>query len=56
MKEVSEKQGRTILFVSHNIGAVNQLCQTGILLEHGAIINQGEINDVANSYQKLLIS
>jgi len=52
MKEVSEKQGRTILFVSHNIGAVRQLCQIGILLEHGAIVFSGSADEVATEYVK----
>lgn len=51
MKAVSENDGRTVLFVSHNIGAVKQLCQTGILLEHGRIINSGDVETVLHSYE-----
>lgn len=54
MKDVSENEGRTILFVSHSMGAVRNLCQTGILLDHGKIINQGDMDDVAKSYEQLL--
>jgi len=54
MKDVSENEGRTILFVSHNIGAVKQLCQTGILLEHGKIIDAGSTETVIATYNKLL--
>jgi len=54
MKDVSENQGRTILFVSHNIGAVRQLCQTGILLEHGQIREYGEVGMVLQAYETSL--
>ena len=50
MKDVSEHQGRTVLFVSHNLGAVQNLCQRGILLEHGKITLEGMINEVTNRY------
>ncbi|MBP7807783.1 MAG: ABC transporter ATP-binding protein [Bacteroidia bacterium] len=50
MKEVSNNEGRTVLFVSHNLGAVMQLCQSGILLENGKLKIQGKTNDVIASY------
>ncbi len=37
MGDVSKGEGRTVLFVSHNMGSVNQLCQKGILLNKGRI-------------------
>ncbi len=43
-------QGRTVLFVSHNIGAVKNLCNTGILLEGGVKKMQGEISTVTDAY------
>jgi lipopolysaccharide transport system ATP-binding protein len=54
MKEVSENEGRTILFVSHNLGAVKQLCPTAILLEHGELLAKGEIAEVIDRYQSIL--
>lgn len=42
--------GRTVLFVSHNMGSVNQLCKKGILLENGKIATSGEIGDVVEEY------
>ncbi len=54
MKEVSEKQGRTVLFVSHNIGAVRQLCQTGALLDHGKLLMLDNVDKVADEYAKLI--
>ena len=44
------KEGRTVLFVSHNMTAVKSLCQIGILLHNGAVSCQGEINRVVNTY------
>lgn len=52
MGEVSRGEGRTVLFVSHNMGAVSQLCSTLILLENGKIEFKGNVNDGYNIYQK----
>ncbi len=49
MNEVS-RQGRTVLFVSHNIGAVRQLCQKGIYLSSGEVHFSGDIDAAINSY------
>lgn len=54
MKDVSENEGRTVLFVSHNIGAVRQLCQTGILLEHGQMNEYGDVGMVLQAYEASL--
>src|SRR5690554_5893922 len=43
-------EGRTILFVSHNMAAVESLCTTGIVLDKGEINFIGNINDAANKY------
>jgi len=53
MDEVSKEGGRTVLFVSHNMGAVAQLCNKGILLHKGAIRTKGKINEVLESYTLL---
>jgi lipopolysaccharide transport system ATP-binding protein len=50
MEDVS-KSGRTILFVSHNMAAVENLCQKGILLESGGVAKLGHISDVISAYQ-----
>lgn len=42
--------GRTVLFVSHNMQAVKALCDSGILLEHGRIIERGPIAEVVEAY------
>jgi lipopolysaccharide transport system ATP-binding protein len=52
MDDVAKNYGRTILFVSHNISQVKNLCRTGILLDNGKVNLIGNINEVANRYFK----
>lgn len=52
MKDVSQGEGRTVLFVSHNMGSVRQLCNHGILLENGQMKLTGDIDYVVNQYMK----
>lgn len=49
MEEVS-KEGRTVLFVSHNMGAVRSLCSRGLLLENGTLVKDGDVDQVINYY------
>lgn len=49
MKDVS-KEGRTVLFVSHNLGAVAQLCSKAILLNKGNLINYGKSSETIQNY------
>ncbi len=44
------QEGRTVLFVSHNMAAINYLCDTCILLEKGAIVQQGESGKIIEYY------
>jgi lipopolysaccharide transport system ATP-binding protein len=44
------RSGRTVLFVSHSMPAVQGLCQRAVLLEKGAIIQDGDCRDVVNRY------
>lgn len=53
MGDVSKGEGRTVLFVSHNLSAVKQLCRTGILLHHGKLLEQEYVGEVLNSYINL---
>ncbi|MEO1615694.1 MAG: ABC transporter ATP-binding protein [Planctomycetota bacterium] len=46
------RSGRTILFVSHNMAAVNQLCRTGIVLDHGTTQGSQPIADAIDLYMK----
>ena len=43
--------GRTVLFVSHNMAAVNSLCQRALLLDQGRIVERGPVADVTEAYQ-----
>jgi len=49
MEDIS-KQGRTILFVSHNMGAIQSICDTGLLLSNGRLDMHSDINSVLNKY------
>jgi lipopolysaccharide transport system ATP-binding protein len=50
MQDVSTKGGRTVLFVSHQMGTVRQLCPRSILLRGGEIAQFGATNDVIHAY------
>jgi lipopolysaccharide transport system ATP-binding protein len=50
MEDVSKNEGRTVLFVSHNMGVIAQLCQKAILLKKGEILLQGATEDVIADY------
>ncbi|MBX2940055.1 MAG: ABC transporter ATP-binding protein [Ferruginibacter sp.] len=52
MGEVSKGEGRTVLFVSHNMSAVSQLCQNGILLSNGQVELTGNAASVIQQYFK----
>jgi len=58
MGEVSRGDGRTVLFVSHNLGAVSQLCNISILFKNGEILQKGETHVVIQQYleNKLSVS
>jgi lipopolysaccharide transport system ATP-binding protein len=52
MGDLSTGEGRTVLFVSHNMGAVRKLCNQGIVLEKGRINFCGGIDDCITEYNK----
>ncbi|MBI1343050.1 MAG: ATP-binding cassette domain-containing protein [Terrimonas sp.] len=52
MKDVSSNEGRTVLFVSHNLMALSSLCSKGIYLKNGQLRKQGMIEDVLSAYSK----
>jgi lipopolysaccharide transport system ATP-binding protein len=54
MNEVNQGEGRTILFVSHNMTAISNLCKTGILLINGNINAHATIDRVINRYETLI--
>jgi lipopolysaccharide transport system ATP-binding protein len=51
MEEVADQDGRTVLFVSHNMAATQSLCNYGILLERGSVKDFGDIHSIVNQYQ-----
>ncbi|WP_276373599.1 ABC transporter ATP-binding protein [Chryseolinea sp. H1M3-3] len=50
MKEVSHKEGRTVLFVSHNMASIRQLCTKGFYMKNGAIMFQGGVEEAIHKY------
>jgi lipopolysaccharide transport system ATP-binding protein len=50
MGDVSKGEGRTVLFVSHNMAAVKSLCNKGIYLKNGMINEKGEIENILTTY------
>ncbi len=50
MKDVSTNEGRTVLFVSHNLSALESLCKSAILLRAGTVDTTGGIHDVISRY------
>lgn len=52
MQDVSQSEGRTVLFVSHNMGTINQLCNKGILLKSGKITDIGTTSEIVRRYMK----
>lgn len=50
MQDVSRGEGRTVLFVSHNMAAVKNLCHTGLYMENGQVKYMGNINDTIDYY------
>jgi lipopolysaccharide transport system ATP-binding protein len=50
MEDVSNNEGRTVIFVSHNMSAISSLCKKGILLKQGKITSFGNIADTINLY------
>jgi lipopolysaccharide transport system ATP-binding protein len=54
MGEVSKGEGRTVLFVSHNMAAVRNLCQCGLVLSEGKLSYNEDINNSIENYQSLI--
>ena len=52
MQDVSKGEGRTILFVSHNMAAVRKLCKTGIVLQNGKLNFSGTVDEAIDEYLK----
>ena len=50
MQSISHGEGRTVLFVSHNMTAVKSLCKRGIILHNGMMIADGDVDSVVTCY------
>jgi lipopolysaccharide transport system ATP-binding protein len=53
MSEVA-MEGRTVLFVSHNLATIRSLCERGVLLERGKVLADGPVTDAIDSYLRKL--
>lgn len=51
MGDVSKEEGRTVLFVSHNLSSIKKLCNKGFLLSNGLQMKNGLIDKVINDYR-----
>lgn len=51
MKDVSTNEGRTVLFVSHNMAALKQLCTQGLVIQQGKVVFQSSAAEAVNYYQ-----
>jgi lipopolysaccharide transport system ATP-binding protein len=56
IQQVSQGDGRTVLFVSHNIGAVRNLCDRAVYLRNGSVVEVGEADAVVDTYLNSTIS
>ncbi|MEP5340356.1 MAG: ABC transporter ATP-binding protein [Algibacter sp.] len=52
MQELSKGEGRTVLFVSHNMDSIMRLCTKAILLKNGTIIESGSTSKIIDTYLK----
>ena len=50
MKDVSRGEGRTVLFVSHNMASIRQLCVSGVILDKGSIKMVGKADECVSEY------
>ncbi len=50
MGDITKGQGRTVLFVSHNMASVQKLCTKGLLIENGRLIKESDINQTIMTY------
>ena len=50
MSDVSQAQGRTILYVSHNMNTIRQLCDRCVVLDRGKLVYEGDVEEAINYY------
>ncbi|PZU91912.1 MAG: ABC transporter ATP-binding protein [Chelatococcus sp.] len=54
MRELT-REGRTVLFVSHSMSTINQMCQKALYLEHGQVMSYGPVVDMTREYNRDVI-
>lgn len=54
MRDAANQEGRTVLYVSHNMNTIRQLCQRCIVLDKGRIVFDGEVEDAIELYMHSL--
>ena len=54
--ELLRANGKTILFVSHNMGMVKYFCDSAILLNNGEIVAEGPVLDIVPMYEEIMES
>ncbi|MCR5036383.1 MAG: ATP-binding cassette domain-containing protein [Bacteroidales bacterium] len=50
MQDVSQGEGRTVLFVSHNMASIKKLCKTGVILQNGQLVYMGDVYSAVDNY------
>lgn len=53
--EEFKKMGKTIIFVSHDLGSISKYCDKVVLLNHGVKLGEGSAKDMINDYKKVLV-
>ena len=53
MSEVSSSEGRTILYVSHNMNTIRQLCSKCVVLDHGKLVYNGDVEEAISYYMDM---
>lgn len=54
LNSVAQSDGRTVLFVSHNMGAIQQLCQRALLIQDGKLAGDGRPNEIVQKYMSTI--
>ncbi len=54
MSEAAHKDGRTVLYVSHNMSTIRRLCDRCIVLDHGKVVFDGDVDEAINIYTQEL--
>jgi len=53
MGDVAKGEGRTVLFVSHNMGSVRSLCRSAVLLLNGKVVSLGKVDQIVDQYNNI---